>query len=204
MTQESMIERVARAIWRHKPNVGAVAFEDHPFRENCYQEAFTAIAAYEAYRSTPLDIACGDHDENEEICIRAAISTYLQPGDNSELVGKLRSYDIKPGYARTPQFSVAGQAAAAIEVMEHNQECLRATVRAMQLDREDMLKRCAELEGLLTKAIGRLDEYDAHMMTRDDEYKQAEIQCGANSTRTFINEARTALNNTENDDEASG
>jgi len=33
-------------------------------------------AAYEAYQDTPLDIACGDEDENREKCIRSAIGAY--------------------------------------------------------------------------------------------------------------------------------
>lgn len=34
-------------------------------------------AALRAYRDTPVDIACGDSDENQEICVKAAIRAYL-------------------------------------------------------------------------------------------------------------------------------
>lgn len=33
--------------------------------------------AVNAYWMTPIDVACGDHDENQEKCLRAAIRAYL-------------------------------------------------------------------------------------------------------------------------------
>lgn len=38
-----IIEAMAWAIWRHKPNCRGVRFEEHPMRDECYREARAAL-----------------------------------------------------------------------------------------------------------------------------------------------------------------
>ena len=159
-------------------------------------------AAYEAYRNTPLDIACCEIDENEEICIRAAISAYLQPGDNSELVAGLREIAeflaANGGDGKTiyETGDVQAKAAAAIEHLEAKSEIHRLGMEANRQQAEAAEQRCAELEGALTKLVERCTTGNRHRVSGN--------HLGVRMPDFWVvEEARTALNNTEKDDEGS-